>query len=501
MKRHTINYDKIINFIWHILPFIGLAVWGAFCITDNLWYDEAYSASMVSQSWSRLLYITATDDHSPFYYILLKTFYTLFGNLGNGYNFWSLKLLSVLFMVGYLLLGKYYVKKLFDKEISVYFMLFSILLPIMSVQAGNVRMYAAALFFLTLTGLSAYDLYISDTKEACGKDKAILRKKWCIFCIASICTVYCHTFAMIQTFIFYVVFVIILTASKRFDTLKKLLKCGVVVAVVFSPWLAVTCRQMILRMRYDSGSTGEMAGISSLRDYCVEWFSAIETPIRGVAAAGLIICIILCIMGALYVKEEKNYAPAAGICTLFTTVLAGWLISAFINNCFMGRYAFPGFGFLMLIYACGMKKIRSKAAKAVILIAAFVCFVMQYHSELALEYDRGLEVYQQFWVEDVTENDAFIGPYTHTIFLNVYHPDVRYYIMGYKLYSLPFSNTDALTDYSQLDDVTGNIWYVTFEGDTPANMADYFDYEEEISFHYMYYDFVIFRLEKRSNTV
>jgi hypothetical protein len=73
--------------------------------------------------------------------------------------------------------------------------------------------------------------------------------------------------------------------------------------------------------------------------------------------------------------------------------------------------------------------------------------------------------------------------------------------MGYKLYSLPFSNTDALTDYSQLDDVTGNIWYVTFEGDKPDNMADYFDYEEEISFHYMYYDFVIFRLEKRSNTV
>jgi hypothetical protein len=500
LKRHTINYDKIINFIWHILPFIGLVVWGTFCITDNLWYDEAYSASMVSQSWSRLLYITATDDHSPFYYILLKAFYTLFRNLGNGYNFWSLKLLAVLFMVGYLLLGKYYVKKLFDKEISVYFMLFSILLPIMSVQAGNVRMYAAALFFLTLTGLSAYDLYISDTKD-CDKDKAILRKKWCIFCIASICTVYCHTFAMIQTFIFYVVFVIILTVSKRYDTLKKLLKCGVVVAVVFSPWLAVTCRQMILRMRYDSGSTDEMAGISSLWDYCVEWFSAIETPIWGVAAAGLTICIILCIMGVLYVKEEKNYAPAAGMCTLFTTVLAGWLISVFINNCFMGRYAFPGFGFLMLIYACGMKKIRNKAAKAVILIAAFVCFVMQYHSELALEYDTGLEVYQQFWADEVTENDAFIGPYTHTIFLNVYHPDVRYYIMGYKLYSLPFSNTDALTDYSQLDDVTGNIWYVTFEGDTPANMADYFDYEEEISFHYMYYDFVIFRLEKRSNTV
>lgn len=61
-------------------------------------------------------------------------------------------------MLGYMLLGKYYVEKLFDRKISVYFMLFSLLMPIFSVQAGNVRMYAVALFFLTLTGLSAYDI-------------------------------------------------------------------------------------------------------------------------------------------------------------------------------------------------------------------------------------------------------------------------------------------------------------------------------------------------------
>lgn len=76
-----------------------------------------------------------------------------------GTHFWALKLMSVLFMLGYMLLGKYYVAKLFDRKISVYFMLFSLLMPIFSVQAGNVRMYAVALFFLTLTGLSAYDIF------------------------------------------------------------------------------------------------------------------------------------------------------------------------------------------------------------------------------------------------------------------------------------------------------------------------------------------------------
>ena len=87
-----------------------------------------------------------------------------------------------------------------------------------------------------------------------------------------------------------------------------------------------------------------------------------------------------------------------------------------------------------------------------------------------------------------------IGPYTHTIFLNVYHPELQYYLCGYKLYSLPFSNTDALTDLSQLEDVTGNIWYVAFAGDRPDSMAEWYTYEEVLRFHYMYYDFVIFRL-------
>ena len=122
--EQTLNKEKKIkaikldtHFWWQVLPIIGLLVWGALSITNNLWYDEAYSASMISRSWMDLIYITAVDDHSPFYYVLLKLFYHL---CGGGTHFWALKLMSVLFMFGYLLLGKFYVKKLFDEQISVW---------------------------------------------------------------------------------------------------------------------------------------------------------------------------------------------------------------------------------------------------------------------------------------------------------------------------------------------------------------------------------------------
>ena len=111
-KRSNFIQTDILTVLWHGLPIAALILWGAFGITNSLWYDEAYSASMVSLPWKRLIYITATDDHSPFYYVLLKTFYHL---CGGGQHFWSLKLMSVLFMLGYMLLGKYYVEKLFDR--------------------------------------------------------------------------------------------------------------------------------------------------------------------------------------------------------------------------------------------------------------------------------------------------------------------------------------------------------------------------------------------------
>ena len=161
---------------------------------------------------------------------------------------------------------------------------------------------------------------------------------------------------------------------------------------------------------------------------------------------------------------------------------------------FRSRYAFPGFGAVALLYAVGMSQIQSKKIKTGVVIVALGCFLLQYSSELSLEYDNGLKTYEKFIEENVSPNDSIMGPSEHTIFLNVYHPDLQYYIYGYKLYSLPFKNTDSFTDWSQLEERDGNVWYICFEGATPDKMEERYDYEEGISFHYMYYDFVIYKL-------
>ncbi len=474
------NRRKLEKWFWHGLPVAALFLWGALCITDQLWYDEAFSAGLVMQPWKKMIYITAVDDHSPFYYVLLKLFYHL---CGGGTHFRILKLFSLLFMIGYMLLGKYYVNRLFNREISVWFMLFSLCMPIMSVQAGNVRMYSMALFFMTLEGLLAYDIYREES-----------RLKWVLFVLSGICIVYCHTFAMIQAVWLYLIFLAALIGSRQFQKLKRFFISSAVVSLAFSPWLVVTFKQMQLRMRYDTGSAEELAGIGALADYCREWFSAVETPIGLVVYLGMGLAAVLAVAAVCWMRREKSCVPALGALAFGLTALTGFLISVFVNNCFLGRYAFPGLGFIMLVYAVGMCRIPKIWARGCILAVALICFALQYRSELSLEYDGGLQAYERFFEEHVGENDALIGPHGHAVFLSVYHPEQAYYLSGYVPVDLSFPNLEACYDIGQLVRERDAVWYIAFAGDSPADVEEGLLFEEAAAFHYMYYDFVIYKM-------
>ena len=197
-------------------------------------------------------------------------------------------------------------------------------------------------------------------------------------------------------------------------------------------------------------------------DYCKEWFSAVETPIGIVVLLGLAICLILSYGAVDWVRQHHNAAPAITASAFALTGIVGGVISATVNNCFMGRYAFPGMCFVMLWYAVGFSQILDTAKEknkkwwvGGILAPAMLCFLLQY----------------------------------------VYHPELHYYLLGYKLYSLPFVNTEALTNYSQLE-TYDNLWYICFQGGVPNEVEGEYRYEEAVKFHYMYYDFVVYRLER-----
>lgn len=469
------------HILWIILPYMGLIVWGALCITDNLWYDEAYTAALISHPLGELVRITSQDVHAPFYYILLKGFYTL---CGGGTHYWSLKLFSLLWMFAYLLLGKYGVKRLYDEQTSVYFMLFSILMPSMCVQAGNARMYAMGLFFFTATALLA-----------CGILRRSSTVKWILFCLCSIGSVYSHTFSMLETFLLYLILLGALLYRKKYTLLKWYLGSGLAVAACYMSWLLVVYRQMQSRIAA-AGANEQLfvPDLYTLMDYCKEWFSAMDTPIMSVIYLGIALTLFLGYYAVDRMRSSKCYVPGWGLGILGLTALTGGLLSYYVTPCFLGRYIFPGFGALALLYAVGMGQISSRRVRAAVLLVFLFCFVSQYRSELKLEYDKGLQEYEAFYENNVEEEDLLMTTDIHPLLLSVHHPERQYMAYGYLPPFSPFQNTAVFTQWEQLEGVTGDIWLIGFADRDMPGFSPYYSLEQTFSFHYMYYDFVIYRL-------
>ena len=474
--------EKGYHILWVVLPLIGLALWGSYGITENLWYDEAYSAALVTHTPWEIVRITAGDVHSPFYYFLLKIVWEIFGSV---MGFRCLKWFSILTMTGYMLLGKYYGKKLFGEKISVWFMFFSVVMPIMLVQSGTVRMYALALFFMTLADLLMVDLF----REPSGQ-------KWLLFIFASVCSVYSHTYAMLQMVFLYLIFLGVILYKKKYELLKGFVASSVTVSVLFLPWLLV----VFLQLRQRSG--GAMAAdmwqmvFTTMRDCFTEWFTALEKPVPAVRMTEIILCLFLCCNGVRWMKQRKNYIPALGMLAMALTIGASLLVYIFTGQGFFGRVFFPGFASLMFLYAAGMDQLRSRLLRGAVIAAAVVSILVQHRSELELEYDSGLGIWRDFVSENVQENDAVMAPNVHTLYLGVFCPETDFMIYVYLPGNSPFY-AETFTDWPQLDRFArheGTLWYVCPTGETPDRLAERYTWEEKLNFHYMYQDFAVFRL-------
>lgn len=482
MQNDFMNKERLSRLIWHMLPIVGLVIWGALSLTNYLWYDEAYSAALVSLNIRELIDITSKDVHSPFYYLLAKAFYHL---CGGGTNYWSLKVFSLLFSLGYLLVGKYWVKKLYDEKVSIYFMAFSILMPVMTVQATNVRMYSCGLFFLTVAGLCMIELYRGDDDS----------KLWIVMTLSSACSVYCHTFQMLQTLFLYGFFFIGLLYKKQYKRLKTFFFSGFFVAVVYLPWLRVLYWQMQERIAQTAqevvdNAAGEKS-LNALITYSKEWFSAGETPIATVMYLGMALTIFLGYYAVDYMRKEKDYIAGIGIGVIAITAVLGTYLNNNVASCFMGRYVFSAFGTLALLYALGMRQMEGKWLKVGVWCIAAYCFLMQYRSELQLEYDTEIEKYFEFIEQNVDEDDVIMAENNHLLMLSVYYPELQYMAYGNLPGFMPFEVNGVFTAWEQLEDVTGTVWFL---GPSTYFLADRYSAEAAIKFHHMYYDFELYEM-------
>lgn len=114
MKCFKNRYNNLSYIIFTILSLFSISL----IFNNNVWFDEAYTLSLIQHNYSEVIEILKSDMHPPLYFISLKFFCEIFG-----YSILVTKIFSVLGYIATLLLGCTVVKKHFGSDTSMVYML------------------------------------------------------------------------------------------------------------------------------------------------------------------------------------------------------------------------------------------------------------------------------------------------------------------------------------------------------------------------------------------
>ncbi len=464
-----------------VIVFAGL-IYAVLASFEVFWYDEAYTAGMIIRDFSEIFEITSQDVHTPFYYCVLKLFVKACGG-----TLQSIKYFSLLFFMGYILLGSKICRKYFNRKIEFFWLILSCFMPAMVIQSTGGRMYTFALFWVTLSAYLAYSLYY---KENWGK--------WCAFVVTTIISVYIHTFSMLEMVVIYLLFIVAVLRKKRYKTFRNILIAGVIVSCSYIPWLLVLFKQFSRWAGWESGwsNTINPFSIHSIWDYLSEWFSSIEGPQPIVICVGLFVFVLSGIYAVKYIIEQKNIMPALGLIVALIVLGMAVLVTILIVPCFLGRYLFPLAGCVWLFTAVGIYRMRKTWIQALLIIAVLLCGAYTYYVEYQLEDEDGLQVYQQCIAEEWQEGDIIMADSYFALMMSIYYPDAEYMVYGYMHPCLPFKNCEAFTKWEQLEGAD-TVWHISFADFKIGDISEKYECVETISISFSYYDIILERCERR----
>ena len=476
--RPTIVTDRFKNILLFTLPAIAILLWTILSWNDHLWYDEAYTLALIKHPFSQLIDITSRDVHPPLYYLCLRLFYLLCGQ-----SIISLKIFSLLFMAGVMLLGLFQIRPLFGNRVAFFYLFLSAVMPCMTLQSYNVRMYSFAMFFILLCAIYAYRFCLKQTPF-----------NLVIFCLAGIIASYTHTFALISIVILYGIMIFYTFYVKKYKQLIPILASGFINALAFLPWLLVLVKQFENRVEIAESLKG--IDIYSLIDYAYEWFSTTETGSQLAVLYGIFLILILGYFSFYKMHKEKNYAPMAGLMVFTLVTLIGSVLTIKITPVFIGRYALPCIGLLWFFAAYGMSKIKDVRVVLLLMAVSLMIFTANYKTEYEMKEDPVLDQVMTYMDKNSTSQDAIMVTAEHLLIFNSYLPDYQFFTWGTLPEFLSFENTEAFTDYTQLDAIEGNLWFMCFAGDSPYLMGEHYSYELKLKFKYEVYDMELYKLTK-----
>lgn len=181
-------------------------------------YDDAFTILLSQQSFGNIIKGTAADTMPPLFYFLLHFWMKISAEI------WFLRLLSIIFDLGSILLFYLIIRRLAGYRVGLLAFALAAISPLQIYHAQDIRMYAAAQFFLML--------YLWFFIKIANADKAGW-KNGIGLVLSGACALYSHNlmiFALIVPDVY-------LLARKEFRKLLSLLELQFIIGMIFLPWL------------------------------------------------------------------------------------------------------------------------------------------------------------------------------------------------------------------------------------------------------------------------
>ena len=366
------------------------AVYISLIWNNNVWMDEAFSASLVNTGFSDVIKRSMEDTLPPLYNIYLWLMTTAFG-----YSVPVMKVTSVIPMILTLAVAAVVVRRRSGARCALLFMLLLTFMPLMLYFGIEIRMYSLGFFFATASGIYAYEA----AKEPSRKNLML----FCIFCALS---GYTHHFALVTSgfaFLYLLVYCLIYKRMK----IKDWFFCVLGTLILYLPCFVVTIRQFM-----------RVSGYFSMPEIDMHTFIqyALYPYTVGITAAS-VVCLLLAVAAVLlFVKDAaaKRKIDEDGLFMIFCfgtyygVLVFGTLVCKVMSaNIFVDRYLFFSTGLLWLAVANVLSKDRRVYYAA--LTAALITGICTYYVQFKAEYGNSAREEMEFFRANIGEGDVYFN--------------------------------------------------------------------------------------------
>lgn len=451
--------------ILYILTIIGSILYISLIFNNNLWMDEAFSAVLINTDFISMMKNSANDTLPPLYNILNWTFTHIFG-----YSSPILRLSSIIPMICVLFLSPVILFKRWGYKTSLIFTICISGMPLMLNYGVEIRMYALSLFFVTLSGIIAFECFYTPNFL-----------NYSILTVSIIGSAYTHHFAFVSSGIVWFLLFLANFISQRKYVRFSLLSLFATFAC-YIPCALTTLTQM-----------NKVNNYFSMPEISINLFiDCIKSPfITNITVLSLLLFVLFFAVPVLLIIKTKSITCIIpGICCYLVFILTlsfGFIVTVlFKANIFTPRYLFPSFGLLWLGFAICFSKLEiSRYTYTFVVLILFSVLVTTYRNQFILEYEPNVNAMTEFFY-----NNVDLAKDNYIIFEDNYQIEIcfRYYFPGFTPVSLENAST-----------CTGNLWYIEVPGfEEKSGTITSAGYQKDMagSFNFDRYTFNLYRLYK-----